>query len=175
MQLLLPIWRHQRLLQVFPLRQAALSNHKLRVKLVGLHKASLLSAQHNFSPDVYDLGRTMLWIITNPPTPPPAPESAGLRIADPPSLMSKSPLASSGAAAGKAADETKERETKERETKERETKERETKERETKERETKERLEKLRSYDPSLMLLLEWMTEPKEEDRADMMDVLRHP
>ena len=145
MQLLLPIWRHQRLLQVFPLRQAALSNHKLRVKLVGLHKASLLSAQHNFSPDVYDLGRTMLWIITNPPTPPPAPESAGLRIADPPSLMSKSPLASSGGAAAQAADVTK------------------------------ECLEALRSYDPSLMLLLEWMTEPKEEDRADMMDVLRHP
>jgi hypothetical protein len=58
--------------------------------------------------------------------------------------MSKSPLASSGAAAEQAA-------------------------------ETKERLEKLRSYDPSLMLLLEWMTEPKEEGRADMMDVLRHP
>jgi hypothetical protein len=148
MQLLLPVWRHQHLLQVFPLRQAALSNHKLRVKLVGLHKASLLSAQHNFAPDVYDLGRTMLWIITNPPAPPPAPnplapELAGLRIADPPSPMSKSPLASSGAAAEQAA-------------------------------ETKERLEKLRSYDPSLMLLLEWMTEPVK-DRADMMDVLRHP
>jgi hypothetical protein len=36
-------------------------------------------------------------------------------------------------------------------------------------------LEKLRSYDPCLMLLLQWMTEPKQQDRADMMDVLRHP
>jgi hypothetical protein len=42
-------------------------------------------------------------------------------------------------------------------------------------------LEKVRSYDPSLMLLLQWMTEPVQLDpsnpsnRADMMDVLRHP
>ncbi len=36
-------------------------------------------------------------------------------------------------------------------------------------------LEKLRSYDPCLMLLLEWMTEPDQANRADMMDVLRHP
>jgi hypothetical protein len=39
----------------------------------------------------------------------------------------------------------------------------------------REELEKLRSYDPSLMLLLEWMTEPDPAHRADMMDVLRHP
>ena len=127
---------------MFPLRQAALSNHKLRVKLVGLHKASLFSEQRNFAPDVYDLGRTMLWISTIRPI---AADSADRSIADPPSPMSKSPLASSGEAAAQAADVTK------------------------------ECLEALRSYDPSLMLLLEWMTEPKKEDRADMMDVLRHP
>lgn len=36
-------------------------------------------------------------------------------------------------------------------------------------------LERLRSYDPCLMLLLEWMTESDKAKRADMMDVLRHP
>lgn len=142
MHLLLPAWHRQLLLQVFPLRQAALSNHKLRVKLVGLHKASILSEQHNFAPDVYDLGRTMLWIITNGLI---AADSAGHGIADPPSPMSKSLLDSSGQAAGQAADVTK------------------------------TCLEALRSYDPSLMLLLEWMTDPVEGNRADMMDVLRHP
>ena len=142
MHLLLPVCHRQLMLQVFPLRQAALSNHKLRVKLVGLHKASLLSEQHNFAPDVYDLGKTMLWIITNGPI---AADSTGRGIADPPTPMSKSPLASSGQAAGQSADVTK------------------------------ACLEALRSYDPSLLLLLEWMTDPVEGNRADMMDVLRHP
>ena len=36
-------------------------------------------------------------------------------------------------------------------------------------------LEKIRSYDPSLMLLLQWMTERDSSERAVMTDVLRHP
>ena len=41
--------------------------------------------------------------------------------------------------------------------------------------EEEECIESLRSYDPSLMLLLQWMTDTNPGDRADMMDVLRHP
>ncbi len=41
--------------------------------------------------------------------------------------------------------------------------------------ELEQELEQLRSYDPCLMLLLEWMTDNNEKNRADMMDVLRHP
>ena len=35
--------------------------------------------------------------------------------------------------------------------------------------------ENLRSFDPCLMLLIEWMTEADESQRADIMDVLSHP
>jgi hypothetical protein len=119
---------------VFPLRQAALSNHKLRVKLVGLHKASIFSPDNDFAPDVFDLGRTMLWIITNCKCDMPAPT--------PISKISKQ-----GGGGGQAALCPAEEQC----------------------------IESLRSYDPPLMLLLQWMTDSNPGDRAGMMDVLRHP
>jgi hypothetical protein len=118
-------------LQVFPLRQSALSNHKLRVKLVGLHNAAIFSSGQDFAPDVFDLGRTMLWIITNSKDAMPAP----------------TPISKRGVCSASAALSPEEEEC----------------------------IESLRSYDPSLMLLLQWMTDPNPGDRADMMDVLRHP
>lgn len=119
---------------MFPLRQSALSNHKLRVKLVGLHNAAIFSSGQDFAPDVFDLGRTMLWIITN------SKDSSGKILA--PIPMSKQGVGSPPAALFP---------------------------------EEEECIELLRSYDPSLMLLLQWMTDPNPGDRADMMDVLRHP
>lgn len=119
---------------MFPLRQAALSNHKLRVKLVGLHNADILSPVNDFAPDVFDLGRTMLWIITNHtpgkddlPTPIPISKQGGGGVAA--TLL--------------PAEE--------------------------------ERIQSLRTYDPSLMLLLQWMADRNKSNRAGMMDVLRHP
>ncbi len=118
-------------LQVFPLRQSALSNHKLRVKLVGLHNAAIFSSGHDFAPDVFDLGRTMLWIITN-----------SKDAMQAPTPISKQGVGSVSAALCPAEEEC---------------------------------IESLHSYDPSLMLLLQWMTDRNPGDRAGMMDVLRHP
>jgi hypothetical protein len=119
---------------VFPLRQAALSNHKLRVKLVGLHNADIFSPGNDFAPDVFDLGRTMLWIITN--------HTPGKDDMPAPIPILK-PGGGGGLAALLPAEE--------------------------------ERIQSLRSYDPSLMLHLQWMTDTNPGDRAGMMDVLRHP
>jgi hypothetical protein len=113
----------RRFCQVFPLRQSLLSNHKLRVKLVGLNDASKLESTDT-TPDVYDLGRTMLWIAGAQTVQLGDVSVAGISLEP-----SNIPV----------------------------------------------NLETLRSYDPSLMLLLQWMTESDASKRAVMMDVLRHP
>ena len=112
---LLQFYADRSSLQVFPLQQSVLSNHKLRVKLVGLGRASTgtsdnPSSKNDRSRDILELGKAMLWIA-----------NANLPI------------------------------------------------------DRRGMTESLRSYDPCLMLLIEWMTEADESQRADIMDVLSHP
>ncbi len=115
---LLQFYADRSSLQVFPLQQSVLSNHKLRVKLVGLGRASTgtsdnPSSKNDRSRDILELGKAMLWIA-----------NANLPIDR---------------------------------------------------RGTTESLRYLRSYDPCLMLLIEWMTETDMSCRADILDVLSHP
>ncbi len=93
------------------------------MKLVGLNDASKLESTDT-TPDVYDLGRTMLWIAGAQTVQLGDVSVAGISLEP-----SNIPV----------------------------------------------NLETLRSYDPSLMLLLQWMTESDASKRAVMMDVLRHP